>query len=64
MQAAHLRKVQSLDSSRNNELDRLKELHRKAIEEMRQEHDEEMAHFRKMKEHEVKIYLTSLPSFF
>ncbi|XP_031567504.1 fas-binding factor 1 homolog [Actinia tenebrosa] len=53
MQAAHLRKVQSLESSRNIDLDRIKELHRKGVEEMRQEHEEEMAHLRKLKEQEV-----------
>ena len=49
IQTSNMRKITMLETSKEAEVERLKELHRKTIDVMRQEHEEEVAHLRKLK---------------
>lgn len=59
LQAANARKISALESSKLNEIERLNELHRRALEELRNEHNAEMNHFKKMKDQEVSATVTA-----
>ena len=49
MQTSSARKMAMIQTAKDAEIERLKELHRKVLDEMRREHEEEAAHLRKLK---------------
>ena len=53
LQTSHNRKLSVLETAKNNEIETLKDLHRRALDQFRTEHDEEVAHLRRLKEQEV-----------
>ena len=53
LQAAHARKISSLESNRLTEIERLTETHRRVLDEVRDEHNAEINHLKRMKEEEI-----------
>ena len=53
LQASNSRKVAILETAKTNETNSLKEIHRRAMEQLRQEHEDEIAQLRRLKEQEV-----------
>ena len=59
LQAAHARKISTIESNKLNEIDRLNETHRRALDEVRSEHLAEINHLKKMKEQEINATMTA-----
>ena len=59
LQAANARKISAFESSKLNEIERLNNLHLRALDELRNEHQAEMEHLKKMKEQEVSATVTA-----
>ena len=53
LQTTNNRKLSILETAKNNEIGTLKDLHRRALEQFRAEHEDEIAHLRRLKEQEV-----------
>ena len=53
LEGSNNRKIVILETAKNGEIERLKDVHRCALEQFRQEHEEEMQHLRKLKDQEV-----------
>lgn len=53
LQASNYRKISILETAKNNEIKSLKDIHRRALEQFRQEHEDEIAQLRRLKEQEV-----------
>ncbi|XP_048575704.1 fas-binding factor 1 homolog isoform X2 [Nematostella vectensis] len=54
-QSAHARKLQLLESQWTGESERLRDLHRKSLEDARTEHAQEIAHLKRLKDEEVAV---------
>ena len=59
LQTSHNRKLSVLETAKNNEIETLKDLYRRVLEQFRAEHDEEVAHLRRLNEQEVSAAISA-----